>query len=170
MADAGRGTRRVVKRAKKHAARQWMVRRLTAPWAERCAAVSARAIDETWPENERLGVVGERLRRPEVWKQFFAERTVFGVCDEAGALLGVATLHRAGDTAYLGAHSVLYRGRGIGAALTVARLAEARSWGCKQVVALIAPYNAASAANLTAQGFVCVSSDPDGTLRYRRLV
>jgi len=166
MADAGRSTRR----AAKHASRRWVVQRLTASWAERCAAVSASVIDETWPENERLGVVGSRLRQPEVWNQFFAERTVFGVCDEAGKLLGVATVHRAGDTAYLAAHSVLSRRRGIGAALTVARLDEARRWGCRQVVALIAPGNAASAANLTTQGFACVGSDPDGSLRYARAV
>jgi L-amino acid N-acyltransferase YncA len=132
--------------------------------------VSARVIDETWPATERLGVVGQRLRRPDVWKQFFAERAVFGVCDDAGTLLGVATVHRAGDTAYLAAHSVLERRRGIGAALTVARLDEARRWGCSQVVALIAPDTAASAANLTARGFTCVGSDSDGSLRYTRAV
>jgi len=147
-----------------------VVQRLNASWAERCAEVSATAIDETWPDHERLGVVGRRLRRPEVWEQFFAERTVFGVCDDAGTLRGVATVHRAGDTAYLAAHSVVDRRRGIGAALTVARLDEARRWGCKQVVALIAPGNAASAANLTAQGFTCVGSDSDGSLRYTRAV
>jgi hypothetical protein len=156
MTDAGR--------------RQWLVHRLDASWAERCAEVSATAIDETWPEHERLGVVGGRLRRPEVWKQFFAERTVFGVCDDSGTLLGVATVHRSGDTAYLAALSVLDRRRGIAAALTVARLDEARRWACRQAVALVAPGNAASAANLIAQGFTCVDSDSDGSLRYTRAV
>jgi hypothetical protein len=152
------------------AAQPWIVQQLIVSWAERCAAVSARAIDETWPESERRGVVGERLRRPEVWRLFFAERTVFGVCSEAGMLLGVATVHRAGDSAYLGALGVLHRRRGIGAALTVARRDEARRWRCKRVVALVSPENDASAANLTAQGFSCDGSDPDGSLRYTRPV
>ena len=145
-----------------------MVRRLTVSWAERCADVSARAIDAMWPEEERRSIVAVWLRTPEVWKQFFAERTVFGACDQAGTLLGVATVHRAGDTAYLGALGVVRRRCGIGTALTVARLDEARRWGCMHVVALIAPRNAASAANLTAQGFTCVGSGPDGSLRYTR--
>ena len=146
----------------------WVVRRLTASWAERCADVSALAIDATWPEDERHGIVAARLRTPDVWKQFFAERTVFGACDQEGTLLGVATVHHAGEIAYLGAHSVVRRRCGIGTALTVARLDEARRWGCTHVVALIAPSNAASAANLTAQGFACIDSGPDGSLRYTR--
>jgi hypothetical protein len=146
----------------------WEVQRLTQPWAERCADVSARVIDETWPEEERRGVVSKRLRSRDVWKQFFIERTVFGVCDETGTLLGVATVHRAGDTAYLGAHSVVLRRRGIGRALTVARVDEARRWGCTHVATRIAPGNVAAAANLAAQGFSCVGIDPDGSLRYLR--
>jgi L-amino acid N-acyltransferase YncA len=130
--------------------------------------VSATAIDATWPEDERRGVVAVRLRAPDAWKQLFAERTVFGACDHEGTLLGVATVHRAGDTAYLGAHSVVRRRCGIGTALTAARLNEARRWGCTEVVALIAPNNAASAANLTAQGFSCLGTSPDGSLRYTR--
>ena len=164
--------RTVEQRASKAGAARhpWTVQRLTKSWAERCADVSARVIDETWPDEERRGIVSVRLRRPDVWQQLFAERSVFGVCDEAGTLLGVATVHRAGDTAYLGAHSVVLRRRGIGTALTVARVDEARRWGCKHVVALLAPGNAASAANLTARGFTCVGTESDGSLRYARAV
>ena len=118
-------------------ARPWMVRRLTVSWAERCADVSARAIDAMWPEEEQRSIVAVRLRTPEVWEQFFVERTVFGACDQAGTLLGVATVHRAGDTAYLGALGVVRRRCGIGTALTVARLDQARRWGCMRVLALV---------------------------------
>jgi RimJ/RimL family protein N-acetyltransferase len=138
------------------------VRQLGADCVGEVVAVCERVLRDTWVIEETLAGVLEGFASEKSWTEFFSTRAVFGAY-VGGRLAGVATVHDVGSgVAYFAAHNVVLRGRGIGGALTSARIDYARNLGVARVQAHVDRGNAASIRNLVRFGFERVAEHPAG--------
>lgn len=124
------------------------------------AELIASVIRDTYPAGIVDRVVAKTLGDGRI-ARLMGERAWFGARID-GTLVGVAAVHlRDEDTAYLSCHFVAARGRGVGTALTAARLDWARAAGASRAVATTHPWNTASQANLARFGFTAGARTPD---------